>query len=229
MNVSVIILAAGIGSRMNTSINKQFLILNNQTILAHTIKVFISCSDITEIILVTKETDFSFIENTILPAFSTNISIKLIEGGKERTDSVENGINAIKHEDIVLIHDGARPFVTVEEINNIVQGVINHDIAILGVPVKDTIKILSPDGYIDYTPDRRQLYSIQTPQGFKVSLIKEAYRKISSYPGPFWDDAMLLEKTLNKKAFLVEGSYENIKITTPIDLIIGKQIQDNRS
>jgi len=229
MEISALIVAAGTGNRMNVSINKQFLILNDMPILSHTLHTFDQCTSIDNIILVIKREDRSFIEKNVLPPLLIKTPVQLIEGGKTRTDSVENGLQAIQHKGIVLIHDGARPFVTFQEIERVIQGVHHSGAAVLGVPTKNTVKIVDSDSQIITTPDRRQLYMIQTPQGFKVPLIKEVYAKRNTSTRIFWDDAMLVEQLSKQKVTLVAGSYENIKITTPIDLILGKEILRQRA
>lgn len=223
---SVVIVSAGKGSRMKSNINKQFLKIKGKEVIAHTIDKFYNNESIGEIIIVIRKDEKEYFKSNILDRYGYK-NIKIVFGGKERQDSVYNGLKALdKNCKIVLIHDGARPFVTNEIIEKSIECAKKYNCAIVGVPVKDTIKVVSENNNVCETPNRDKLWSIQTPQVFDYSLIMNAHEKakVNEYYGT--DDSMLIEY-LGYKVKVVEGSYNNIKITTPEDLktaeiILGK-------
>ena len=220
---SVVIVSAGRGSRMKADINKQFLKLKGKEVIAHTIDKFYNNKNIDEIVVVVKEDEADFFRRNIIDKYGYK-NIKIAFGGKERQDSVFNGLKAVNERgDIVLIHDGARPFVTDEIIKNSIECAKKNKCVIVGVPVKDTIKIINKDNEVCDTPNRSTLWSIQTPQVFEYLSIIKAHKiaKEKSYYGT--DDSMLMEY-LGYNVKVIEGSYNNIKITTPEDLKIGEEI-----
>ena len=211
---SVVIVSAGRGSRMKADINKQFLKLKGKEVIAHTIDKFYNNKNIDEIVVVVKEDEADFFRRNIIDKYGYK-NIKIAFGGKERQDSVFNGLKAVNERcDIVLIHDGARPFVTDEIIKNSIECAKKNKCVIVGVPVKDTIKIINKDNEVCDTPNRSTLWSIQTPQVFEYLSIIKAHKiaKEKSYYGT--DDSMLMEY-LGYNVKVIEGSYNNIKITTP--------------
>ena len=218
---SVVIVSAGRGSRMKADINKQFLKLKGKEVIAHTIDKFYNNKNIDEIVVVVKEDEADFFRRNIIDKYGYK-NIKIAFGGKERQDSVFNGLKAVNERcDIVLIHDGARPFVTDEIIKNSIECAKKNKCVIVGVPVKDTI--INKDNEVCDTPNRSTLWSIQTPQVFEYLSIIKAHKiaKEKSYYGT--DDSMLMEY-LGYNVKVIEGSYNNIKITTPEDLKIGEEI-----
>ena len=220
---SVVIVSAGRGSRMKADINKQFLKLKGKEVIAHTIDKFYNNKNIDEIVVVVKEDEADFFRRNIIDKYGYK-NIKIAFGGKERQDSVFNGLKAGNERcDIVLIHDGARPFVTDEIIKNSIECAKKNKCVIVGVPVKDTIKIINKDNEVCDTPNRSTLWSIQTPQVFEYLSIIKAHKiaKEKSYYGT--DDSMLMEY-LGYNVKVIEGSYNNIKITTPEDLKIFEEI-----
>ena len=220
---SVVIVSAGRGSRMKADINKQFLKLKGKEVIAHTIDKFYNNKNIDEIVVVVKEDEADFFRRNIIDKYGYK-NIKIAFGGQERQDSVFNGLKAVNERcDIVLIHDGARPFVTDEIIKNSIECAKKNKCVIVGVPVKDTIKIINKDNEVCDTPNRSTLWSIQTPQVFEYLSIIKAHKiaKEKSYYGT--DDSMLMEY-LGYNVKVIEGSYNNIKITTPEDLKIGEEI-----
>ena len=220
---SVVIVSAGRGSRMKADINKQFLKLKGKEVIAHTIDKFYNNKNIDEIVVVVKEDEADFFRRNIIDKYGYK-NIKIAFGGKERQDSVFNGLKAVNERcDIVLIHDGARPFVTDEIIKNSIECAKKNKCVIVGVPVKDTIKIINKGNEVCDTPNRSTLWSIQTPQVFEYLSIIKAHKiaKEKSYYGT--DDSMLMEY-LGYNVKVIEGSYNNIKITTPEDLKIGEEI-----
>lgn len=220
---SVIIVSAGKGTRMKADINKQFLKIGDKEVIAHTIDKFYDNKNIGEIIVVIREDEKEFFEKNIINKYGYK-NIKIAFGGAERQDSVYNGLKKIEKDcEIVLIHDGARPFVTNEIIEKSIICGKEYKSAIVGVPVKDTIKIVNKNNDVCNTPNRDTLWSIQTPQVFDYSLIMKAYEKASKDGYYGTDDSMLMEY-LGYNVKVVEGSYNNIKITTPEDLKIAEEI-----
>lgn len=224
MKVSVIIPAAGQSRRMGLGTNKQFLTLKGKPVLAHTLAVFENCLAVQEIIIVAAEGEEEYCRREIIENHSFSKVSQVITGGKERQDSVYQGILALSPDtEIVIVHDGARPFLTAELINRSIEHCLETGAAIVAVPVKDTIKIVNGEQTVENTPPRHTLWAVQTPQTFRYSLLKEAHdrAKMQGFLGT--DDASLVER-LGGQVKVVLGSYENLKITTPEDLIIGGAI-----
>ncbi len=220
---SVVIVSAGRGSRMKADINKQFLKLADKEVIAHTIDKFYKNENIGEIIVVIRKDEEEFFQKNIIDKYKYK-DIKIAYGGSERQDSVYNGLKSVnKNCKIVLIHDGARPFVTDKIIENSIICAKENNCGVVGVPVKDTIKVINENSEVCETPNRSTLWAIQTPQVFNYSLIMEAHEKAKkdNYYGT--DDSMLMEH-FGHNVKVVEGSYNNIKITTPEDLKIGEEI-----
>ena len=219
----VVIVAAGTGSRMNMGINKQFIKLEGKEIIAYTIEKFYNNSNIEDIVVVVKEDESEFFKKEILDKYNFK-NIKIAVGGKERPDSVYNGLKLLDEKcDVVLIHDGARPFVSDKIIDKSIEEAKEHKAIVVGVPVKDTIKVIDNDKNIVDTPNRSVLWAVQTPQTFDYNILIDAYK--DAFKNKFYgtDDAMLVER-IGYKVKMLEGSYNNIKITTQEDLNIGSQI-----
>lgn len=221
-HVSAIIAAAGMSNRMGSKINKQFIAIDNKPILVHTLEKFEKCKYIDEIILVSKEEEVEYCRKEIVKKYGFKKVVKIIRGGKERQDSIYNGLLALnENTDIVLTHDGARPFVKIESIEAGIKGVVEHGACVIGVPVKDTIKAVDEKELIHHTPKRSLLWAAQTPQCFWTSLIKQGYEHAIKEGIVGTDDSSLVEK-IGHKVKMIMGSYDNIKITTPEDLVIGE-------
>jgi 2-C-methyl-D-erythritol 4-phosphate cytidylyltransferase len=219
----VVIVAAGSGSRMKRDINKQFIKIDGKEIIAYTIEKFYKSEDIGDIVIVIKENEEKYFIENIINKYGFD-NIKLAYGGKERQDSVYNGIKKLNRNcEIVLIHDGARPFVNEDIIKNSIEEAKENNAVVVGVPVKDTIKVVDSDGNIVDTPNRSLLWSVQTPQSFKYEIITKAYEYAYSNDYYGTDDAMLVEH-IGYNVKMIEGSYDNIKITTEEDLHFGIQI-----
>lgn len=219
----VVIVAAGTGSRMNMGINKQFIKLEGKEIIAYTIEKFYNNSNIEDIVVVVKEDESEFFKKEILDKYNFK-NVKIAYGGKERQDSVYNGLKLLDEKcDVVLIHDGARPFVSDKIIDKSIEEAKEHKAIVVGVPVKDTIKVIDNDKNIVDTPNRSVLWAVQTPQTFDYNILIDAYN--DAFKNKFYgtDDAMLVER-IGYKVKMLEGSYNNIKITTQEDLNIGSQI-----
>lgn len=229
MHYELILLAAGQGKRMQASKNKILLSLLGRPVIAYAIDVFLADPACQHIILVIQKDEKELIEHLIKKYFKrAKTKISIVVGGKERQDSVYNGLLAIdKKESFVFVHDGARPFVTRTLLKQLYRTVSEKKAAILGVPVKDTIKKIV-DGKVEQTVPREYLWQIQTPQAFvaeELQYVHEcAYQ--DHYIGT--DDASLMEKYGNRTIEIVLGSYENIKLTTPDDMIIGEAIAKQR-
>ncbi len=224
---SAVIVAAGKGTRMkyNPNISKQHIDILGKSVVLRTIEKFVEADSVDEIVLVIIEQEENYFKKYVLSQIETNKPIKLVYGGAERVDSCYNGILATdKNADVVLIHDGVRPFVKVSEIDAVIDEVRKNGAAVLAVKSKDTIKI-APSNVIEHTPNRENVYLIQTPQGFDRETLIEAYDNLESYDCGFipTDDASVVEK-YGKKVHIVEGSYENIKITTVSDIILAEAI-----
>lgn len=218
--VSVIVAAAGMSNRMGSKINKQFIAIDNKPILAHTIEKFEKCKYIDEIIVVCKEEEVEYCRKEIVKKYRLKKVTNIVRGGKERQDSVYNGIMALNEKaDIVLTHDGARPFVKIESIEDGIKGVIEHGACVIGVPVKDTIKVIDGSREVHHTPKRDLLWAAQTPQCFWTHLLKRGYEMAADENIVGTDDSSLVEK-MGHPIKMIMGSYDNIKITTPEDLII---------
>lgn len=217
---AAIVLAAGSGKRMNSKVHKQYLIIQDRPVLYYSLKAF-EDSAVDEIVLVVGKGEEEFCRKVIVDKYGISKVKAIVEGGKERYHSVFEGLKQTSDADYVLIHDGARPFVNQDIIRRCMQEVQKCQACVVGMPVKDTIKIADEEGYAKQTPDRKNVWMIQTPQTFSYALIYEAYGEmLKTEDTAITDDAMVLERIKGKKSKLIEGSYRNIKITTPEDLLI---------
>jgi 2-C-methyl-D-erythritol 4-phosphate cytidylyltransferase len=220
MKVEALIVSAGKGHRFIEGKKKQFHLLAEKPILAHTIDKFETCPLIHSILLVVGQEDMDYCLKEIIEKYQYKKISQIVPGGKRRQDSVRNGIEVLsKDAEIVVIHDGVRPFVTKEMIEDSIRSAIRFGAVVLAMPVKETIKMVQPDGTVLKTLDRESLWQIQTPQTFQVNVIKEAYHKATEDGFAGTDDASLVER-LGIKVHILPGSYTNIKITTPEDLIL---------
>lgn len=222
---TAIVLAAGSGKRMKSKEKKQFMELAGKPVLYYSLRTMQE-SDADEIIIVTSKEDVAYCEK-LIRTYEFSKVVKVVEGGKERYDSVKAGLEYATGE-FVLIHDGARPFVSAAKISELIS--CNKDGVILAVPVKDTIKIVNGDGKIIDNPDRETMYAAQTPQMFRTTLIKEAYELMGkdTNPGNVTDDAMVMQKYLKKDVAVIEGEYTNIKLTTPEDILFAKRYLEGK-
>lgn len=227
--VTAIIAAAGMSNRMKSKINKQFININGKPILAHTLEKFQRCRYIDEIIVVAREDEINYCKKEVVKRYGFNKVTKIVRGGKERQDSVYNGILALNEKtDIVVSHDGARPFVKIKNIVDSIKGAVEYGACVVGTPVKDTIKFVKDGEEIDSTPNRDILWAAQTPQSFKREILMEGYRKAIEDNFVGTDDSVLVER-LGIQVKIIMGSYENIKITTPEDIIIAESILKDKA
>lgn len=225
-NISAIVLAAGKGRRMGKEINKQYLLLNNNPILSYTIEAFENNNEIDEIVIVAAKDEIEYCVKNIVGKYNFKKVSKVVEGGEERKDSVLKGLEALEDCEIVLIHDGARPFVTNKIINEGIENAKKYGACTCGVTPKDTIKVKGNNGFAKETPNREELFLVQTPQCFKYSLIREAHERLIDDKITITDDTMVAELA-GHKVYLYQGDYNNIKITTPEDMNIGHSILKN--
>lgn len=221
---TAIILAAGQGSRMNAEINKQYIDLGGRPILSYTLQAFDENTAIDEIIIVIHKNEVELLNNKVLNLYECRKNIKIVYGGNQRQESVRNSLMEVGDSTaIVLIHDGARPFVTQRMIFDCLEGAEFFGAVSVGVPIKETIKIINEDKFVSYTPKRENVWITQTPQAFKTEIIRKAHEFALRENLLGTDDAMLVEE-MGASVKMLEGDYRNIKITTPEDLIIAKAI-----
>lgn len=226
--VTALIPAAGMGRRMGQAVAKQFLPLGDKPMLAHTLLVFQRASEIDEIIPILSKEDMESCLRDVIEHFHITKVKTLVVGGKERQDSVMNGLEKLeKDASIVLVHDGVRPFVTHEMIKESVDLARKGECVAVGVPLKDTVKEVDKRQVVRHTLERNRLWAIQTPQTFPVKILKRAYKEAYKHNAYGTDDAMLVERN-SGKVRVIMGSYENIKITTPGDLILAEEILRRR-
>lgn len=224
-----VVLAAGSGKRMHSDLKKQFMLMKGKPVIYYSLQAF-QDSFVDEIALVVSGEDIEYCRKDIVGKFNFSKVKYITAGGKERYHSVAAGLKCLVNCDYVFIHDGARPVITKDILDRAYACVKENGACVVGMPVKDTIKIADKNGFIAQTPDRSLVWMIQTPQVFSYSLIKEAYDRLTveeenlkTQGINITDDAMVVETLLEHSVKLVEGSYENIKITTPEDLTIAER------
>lgn len=226
--VTALIPAAGMGKRMGKAVAKQFLLLGDKPLLAHTLLAFQRAPEIDEIIPILSEEDMESCLGDIIERYHITKVKTLVVGGKERQDSVFHGLRKIgKDTAVVLVHDGVRPFVTSEMIREAVDLAKKGECVAVGVPIKDTIKEVDDKKIVLRTLERGRLWAIQTPQAFPVKVLKRAYEESQKHKIHGTDDATLVERA-GGTVRVIMGSYENIKITTPEDLILAEEILRRR-
>lgn len=220
---TAVVLAAGSGRRMGTKVHKQYLLLDGKPVLYYSLKTFQESELIERIILVSGRGEEDWCRKNIVEKYALTKVTDVVSGGKERYDSVWNGLQRAGREGYVYIHDGARPFVDKEMIRRAYECVIREKACVAGMPVKDTIKVVDEEEFVTDTPDRSSLWMVQTPQVFESELITDAYSMFKSSPSEtVTDDAMVVERMMGLPVKMFRGSYENIKITTPEDMDIAE-------
>lgn len=224
-NYHVVIPAAGQGKRMKAGKNKQFLLIDHIPLLVHTLRVFEEDSLCSEIVLVVNKEEIAVMKD-LMKEYSITKVIHFVVGGIERQKSVNEGLKVLSGNPIVLIHDGARPFIRSQVIRELVTSVEETGAAIVGVPVKDTIKQVNGNK-VDKTVERAHLWSIQTPQAFYLKEILQAHETAEKQGYIGTDDASLMEY-MNRHVSIIEGGYDNFKITTPEDLLFAEAIIQKR-
>ncbi|MFC1709200.1 2-C-methyl-D-erythritol 4-phosphate cytidylyltransferase [Candidatus Omnitrophota bacterium] len=225
MKTSVILPAAGLGLRIKSDIAKPLILINDESIIIHTLKNLDSHPLINEIVLVFNSKDMTEIKKLIIQKGIKKVT-QVVEGGAIRKESVKNGLRHISADtDIVLIHDGVRPFIDHKVVTEAIEAAVKSGAAIVGVPVKATLKkVKLEDQEVESTLNRDEVWEIQTPQVFRKDLIMEAYKDSDGIEAS--DDSCLVER-LGQRVTLVKGSYFNIKITTPEDLVLAQAISKN--
>lgn len=225
---AAIVLAAGRGKRMGTQTAKQYLELEGKPILAYALEVFEKSAVIDDILLMTDEAHVDYCKREICEKYGIKKVSAVAPGGKERYESVWKALCILKERrqaGFVMIHDGARPFLTGDILERVYKQVQVQRACVVGMPVKDTIKLINKEGQITNSPDRSFVWQAQTPQAFALPLIIEAFEKqMKKDCSHVTDDAMVVEKQMGIPVYMVEGSYRNIKITTPEDLVIAQAL-----
>ena len=222
MSNTAIILAAGNGTRMKADKSKLLLEINGKTVIERTVNTFSNIADIDDIIVVVRETDIPLYENVL-----SKYNISYCIGGSTRQESVSNAVETVDNADMIIIHDGAKPLVTENEISNTLRVAQEKGAAAVGVRVKDTIKVVDKNNKIIDTPERSSLIAIQTPQIFKFDKYVKAMKLAKEQNKDFTDDCKLLENA-GEDVFVVDGEYTNIKITTPEDIPVAESILNAR-
>jgi len=228
MKTVAIIPAGGSGKRLGSEIAKQYLSVQSLPVLVHTLLVFQKSDLINEIVLVVPADDLAFVRERIVEKYELRKVSTVVAGGRERQDSVRNGFLAItKACDVVVIHDGVRPFVTQDMIARVAKAAVEDGAAAIGVRAKDTIKEATAGNVVSATLPRSNLWQTQTPQAFQYDLLRRAFIQAGNDRYYGTDDASLVERT-GAKVRMVAGSYGNIKITTPEDLIVAEALMKER-
>lgn len=223
MNVRAIIAAGGRGERMGGELPKQFIQIKKKPVLTHTVEKFEKCDLIDEIVLVVPEDYVSFCSYQVVDVYDFKKVRRILAGGKERQGSVYKALLSLSgNTDIVVIHDGVRPFISLEKIAKSIEICKKEKAVILALPINETVKRIE-DKFVITTLDREKLWVAQTPQTFEYKLILEAYKKAMEDGFIGTDDSSLVER-IGFKVKVLEGEYENIKITTPEDLILAERI-----
>ena len=224
-NIGAVILAAGRGVRMQSKVQKQYLLLGGRQVIYYSLKAF-EDSRVDKIVLVVSPGDVEYGER-LVEEYGLKKVVKIVEGGKERYHSVYAGLRVLEDCEYVLIHDGARPFVTETIIDRAIRGAQKYGACVISMPVKDTIKLTDALQFVTETPRRDRVWLMQTPQAFQYSIVRKAYDMLDESGANgrvITDDAMVVETFLNHPIKLVEGSYSNIKLTTPDDMVIAEAL-----
>lgn len=208
---------------MKTKDSKLLLKINGKTVLERSVNAFLNISDVDEVIVVAREKD--------IPAFSdilTDERVSFVLGGDTRQQSVMNAVDMIDDCELIIIHDGARPLIKSEDIENTIRAAKENKAAAVGTFVKDTVKVVDKNGFVVSTPDRSTLFAVQTPQIFDFELYRNAAQNATEKGLDFTDDCQLVE-SFNQKVKTVVGSYSNIKITTPDDIVLAENLLKNEA
>ena len=227
--VTAIVLAGGKGSRMHSETPKQYLPLLGKPVLFYSLSAF-EQSEADEIILVTAAGEEAYCQKEIVEKYGIGKVTKIVSGGAERYHSVHRGLLAAKGADFVLIHDGARPLISASVINASINKVKETGACVVGMPVKDTIQLVNEDGRITETPVRSMIWIAQTPQCFDYEIAVSSYNNaVAAGDNTITDDAMVVRKYAGADVYMLEGGYENIKITTPEDISVAEGFLGKRA
>lgn len=221
--VTAIFPAAGASRRMGSVVNKNLLPLANEPILIRTLKIFSQVERVNFLIVIVAAHEVETVEQ-LLRGCDGLKSWRVTIGGSERQFSIANGLKLLPDDaETILVHDAARPLITVQTINNVIDAAEKFGGAIAAVPAKDTIKFVDAEGFVRHTPPRSELVAVQTPQGFRREILLQAYNRAAQEKFLGTDDASLVER-LGTRIKIVTGSYDNIKLTTPEDIIIAETL-----
>ena len=218
MNNVAIVLGAGNGTRMKADKSKLLLEILGKTVLERSVEAFLSVADVDEVIVTAREEDVE-----TFAALLQDERVTFVLGGATRQESVKNAVATIDEADLILIHDGARPLIREADIAAAIREAKEYGAAAVGVPVKDTIKVIDNEGFVKTTPDRSTLFAVQTPQVFDYALYCRALEKAERDGKDFTDDCQLAEYA-GERVKMVSGDYTNIKITTPDDIALAENI-----
>ncbi len=235
MKTVAVVLAAGSGSRMNSDVKKQYMEIGGKPLIYYSLKAFEE-SIIDDIVVVVSRGDVEYVKKEIVEKYKFDKVTAIVEGGLARYHSVRLGLMAADADcDYAFIHDGARPFINRDIIMRALTAVKEYKACVVGMPAKDTIKIADEKGFAASTPDRSLMWTVQTPQVFAYKMILDLYLRLDREEGELMnkgiaitDDAMVVEYFTDTKVKLVEGSYDNIKITTPEDIAVAEAILARR-
>lgn len=226
--IVAIVLAAGEGKRMGSGIPKQYMLIKSRPLVYYALKAFEE-SPVDEVILVTGADEIDYCKKYIVDKYHFDKVSQIVAGGSERFESVYCGLKKAVGADYVLIHDGARPMINSELIRRCIHSVRKYKACIVGMPSKDTIKVVNEEDYAIHTPERKTLWQVQTPQCFEYELVMDAHEAfMASGNENATDDAMVVETYGNVPVKLIEGGYDNIKITTPEDIRIAGSLMKVR-
>lgn len=217
-----IVLGAGSGTRMKIDKSKLLLEINGKTVIERSVEAFLDIDGIDRVVVTAREFDIEQFSKLI-----NDEKVSFVVGGSTRQESVKNAVMSIDNADLVIVHDGARPLVLKEDIEKTIESAKEFGACAVGVPVKDTIKVIDDNSIVTSTPDRSKLFAVQTPQIFDFELYKKALSKAEKDKVDFTDDCQLVEY-IGGKVKMVQGSYDNIKITTPDDVPLAENILRNR-
>lgn len=221
--VTAIVAGAGSGKRMRSATVKTFLAVAGLPVVVHTLRAIAACHEVTDLVLVVREEDESLLSEYIKRHGILRVS-RIVPGGRERQDSVYNAMKTLESDtDVVVVHDAVRPFAPPELFRQVIDAALSGTAAIAAVPLKDTIKTVGKDGWVHSTPERTSLMAVQTPQAFPYAVLRDAYEQAMKEGFYSTDDSALVEH-IGQPVRVIQGSYENIKITTPEDLILAEYI-----
>lgn len=224
--IGAVVLAGGQGKRMHSDVQKQYLLLNGRPLITYALEAFEN-SRVDKIVLVVGSGEEEYARRELIKTYGFGKVKAVVAGGRERYHSVYEGLKALEDCSYVLIHDGARPLVTEDMIDRAIVGAVRYDACVIGMPVKDTIKVSDDAGFAAATPERAHLWQVQTPQAFFYPLVRGAYDAVMSdetRQAGITDDAMVVESCTDSRVKLIEGSYENLKVTTPEDMVLAEAL-----
>lgn len=224
MKCTALVPAAGQGKRMGAARSKPYLLLEGKPILFYALRELEECPLINDVVLIVERGEIEHARETVVDAFRLTKVSAIRAGGQKRQDSVWEGLKTVQDDcELVMVHDGVRPFISQEILARAIQEAVDCGASIVGVPAKDTVKLVSAQKHVLETPDRTGVFLVQTPQTFRHTILLKAYRQAMQDGLYATDEAALVER-LGVPIKVVEGSYENIKITTPEDLAIAELI-----